>query len=163
MADLDRLQQDLGFVRHTVTHSGRRPPVSHYFLWSAITLCGFVLADLRPPLMGVYWMIAGPLGGLISGYLSFATGKEMYALEDKCVGKGDTACHVMIKTEEARDSSELQGRRGGYGHAARLALKDLPPGSYVLTVSARSRLGEMPSAERQVQFTVTAPRAVPSR
>ncbi|HEY3043834.1 MAG TPA: VWA domain-containing protein [Vicinamibacterales bacterium] len=68
---------------------------------------------------------------------------------------------VMMKTEDARDSSELQGRRGGYGHAARLALKDLPPGSYVLTVSARSRLGGMPSAERQVQFTVTAPGAAP--
>ncbi len=40
------------------------------------------------------------LSGLLSGYLSFATGKEMYALEDKCVGKGDAACHVMIKSEE---------------------------------------------------------------
>jgi hypothetical protein len=62
---------------------------------------------------------------------------------------------VMIKTEEVRDSSELQGQRGGYGHAARLALEDLPPGPYVLTVSARSRLGDMPSVERQVPFTVT--------
>lgn len=70
---------------------------------------------------------------------------------------------VMIKTGEARDSSELQGRPGGYGYAARLAMKDLSPGSYVLTVSARSRLGDMPSAERQVPFTVTAPGAVPSR
>jgi len=63
---------------------------------------------------------------------------------------------VMIKAEEGRDSSELQGRRGGYGYAARLALKDLPPGPYVLTVSARSRLGDTPPAERQVAFTVTA-------
>jgi hypothetical protein len=63
---------------------------------------------------------------------------------------------VVIKAEEARDSSELQGRRGGYGYAARLALKDLPPGPYVLRVSARSRLGDMPTAERQVPFTVTA-------
>ncbi len=39
------------------------------------------------------------LCGLISGYLSFVTGEEMYALEDKCIGKGDTACHVMIKSE----------------------------------------------------------------
>jgi VWFA-related protein len=70
---------------------------------------------------------------------------------------------VMMKAEEARDSSELQGPRGGYGHAARLALKELPPGSYVLTVSARSRLGDMPAAERQVQFSVTAPLAVPAR
>jgi VWFA-related protein len=63
---------------------------------------------------------------------------------------------VVIKAEEARDSSELQGRRGGYGYAARLLLKDLPPGPYVLTVSARSRLGDTPPAERQVAFTVTA-------
>ena len=62
---------------------------------------------------------------------------------------------VMIKAEEARDSSELQGRRGGYGYAARFVLKDLPPGPYVLTVSARSRLGNTPPAERQVAFTVT--------
>ena len=70
---------------------------------------------------------------------------------------------VMIKTDETRDSSELEGRRGGYGYAVRLPLKELPPGSYVLTVSARSRLGDTPSAERQVQFTVTAPGAAPSQ
>ncbi len=40
------------------------------------------------------------LCGLISGYLSFVLDKEMYALEDKCIGKGDTACHVTIKSEE---------------------------------------------------------------
>jgi transcriptional regulator with PAS, ATPase and Fis domain len=40
------------------------------------------------------------LCGLISGYLSFILDKKMYALEDKCIGKGDTACHVMIKSEE---------------------------------------------------------------
>jgi hypothetical protein len=70
---------------------------------------------------------------------------------------------VMIKTEEARDSSELQGGRGGYGHAARLALKELAPGPYVLTVSARSRLGDMPSAERQVPITIVAARATTSQ
>jgi two-component system, NtrC family, response regulator HydG len=40
------------------------------------------------------------LCGLISGYMSFALDKEMYALEDKCIGKGDSACHVTIKSEE---------------------------------------------------------------
>lgn len=48
------------------------------------------------------------LCGLISGYLSFVTGEEMYALEDKCIGKGDTACHVMIKSE-AEWGSEAGG------------------------------------------------------
>jgi len=63
---------------------------------------------------------------------------------------------VLVKTEAVRDSSELQGRRGGYGFATRIPLKELPPGSYVLTVSAKSRLGDTPAAERQTQFTVTA-------
>src|SRR5687767_5873379 len=37
------------------------------------------------------------LCGLASGYLSFATASDVYALEDKCMGKGDPACHVTIK------------------------------------------------------------------
>ncbi len=37
------------------------------------------------------------LCGLLSGYLSFAAGGEVYALEDRCMGRGDTACHVAIK------------------------------------------------------------------
>ncbi len=40
------------------------------------------------------------LCGLASGYLSFATGQEVYALEDRCLGKGDSACHVTLKTAE---------------------------------------------------------------
>ena len=70
---------------------------------------------------------------------------------------------LMLKTDETRDSSELAGSRGGYGYAARLPLKGLAPGPYVLTVSARSRLGDKPSVERQVQFTVTSSGAAPSQ
>jgi len=40
------------------------------------------------------------LCGLASGYLSFVAGKEVYALEDRCMGKGDTACHVMLRSVE---------------------------------------------------------------
>ncbi len=40
------------------------------------------------------------LCGFISGYLSYSLDKEVFALEDKCIGKGDTACHVVIKSEE---------------------------------------------------------------
>jgi VWFA-related protein len=61
---------------------------------------------------------------------------------------------VMFKAEEQRDSTDLGGKSGGYGYAARIPLKDLAPGSYVLTVSAKSRLGNGPASERQVRFTV---------
>jgi len=40
------------------------------------------------------------LCGLAGGYLSVATGKEMVAVEDRCMGRGDAACHVAIKSVE---------------------------------------------------------------
>ena len=64
---------------------------------------------------------------------------------------------VMFKTDETRDSSELQGKSGGYGYTTRVPLKGLSPGIYVLKVEARSRLGASPTAERQVQFRITDP------
>jgi VWFA-related protein len=64
---------------------------------------------------------------------------------------------VMFKADEQRDSSDLGGKSGGYGYAAHIPMKDLAPGAYVLTVSAKSRLGNGPAVERQVRFTVTPP------
>ena len=70
---------------------------------------------------------------------------------------------VVSKVEETRDSAEIQGRRGGYGYSTRLSMKDLQPGAYLLTVSARSRLGNDLPAQRRVPFTVTAARPVSDR
>jgi two-component system response regulator HydG len=44
----------------------------------------------------VCWTISG----LQSGYLSRSTGKEVYVLEDRCMGKGDAACHILGRTRE---------------------------------------------------------------
>lgn len=38
--------------------------------------------------------------GLQSGYLSRSTGKEIYVVEDRCLAKGDAACHVSGRTRE---------------------------------------------------------------
>jgi DNA-binding NtrC family response regulator len=43
------------------------------------------------------WTIAG----LTSGYVSRSAGKEIYVLEDRCVGKGDAACHLTGHSREA--------------------------------------------------------------
>jgi VWFA-related protein len=69
---------------------------------------------------------------------------------------------VLFKNEEARDSADLGGKSGGYGFSTKIPLKDIAPGNYVLTVSAKSRLGSTPPAERQVRLVV-APPLVPSR
>jgi two-component system response regulator HydG len=46
--------------------------------------------------VAVCWTICG----LQSGYLSRATGKEIYVLEDRCLARGDAACHVSGRTRE---------------------------------------------------------------
>jgi len=38
--------------------------------------------------------------GLTSGYLSRTAGKEIYVLEDNCMGKGDAACRLFGRTRE---------------------------------------------------------------
>ena len=68
MADLDRLEQDLGFLRRAVDGAAPRSPASIYFLWAVLVLAGFALVDLNENRVGLYWMIAGPAGGLISAY-----------------------------------------------------------------------------------------------
>jgi transcriptional regulator with PAS, ATPase and Fis domain len=44
----------------------------------------------------VCWTICG----LTSGYISRCTGKEIYVLEDRCMSKGDAACHLLGRTRE---------------------------------------------------------------
>ena len=70
---------------------------------------------------------------------------------------------VLVKTDETRDSTDLGGKRGGYGYTTRVPLKDLALGSYVLKVEAKSRLGNTPPVARELQFTVEAPRSAPAR
>lgn len=40
------------------------------------------------------------LCGLASGYLSRTMGREVYAIEDRCMGKGDSTCHIQVKSRE---------------------------------------------------------------
>jgi two-component system, NtrC family, response regulator HydG len=44
----------------------------------------------------VCWTICG----LTSGYISRSSGKEIYVLEDRCMAKGDAACHLLGRTRE---------------------------------------------------------------
>jgi hypothetical protein len=55
---------------------------------------------------------------------------------------------VVFKADEERSSTDIQGKRGGYGYSAKIPLTGIAPGTYVLKVEARSRLGEGASARR---------------
>ena len=61
---------------------------------------------------------------------------------------------VVFEHNDQRSSSELQGSNGAFVHTIAVPVRDLAPGSYVLTVEARSRLGQ--TASRQIAFDVTA-------
>lgn len=64
---------------------------------------------------------------------------------------------TMFQVEDERDSSELQGAKGGYGYTTRVPLSQIPPGLYVLSVDARSRLGNEGTATRQIVIRVVPP------
>ena len=44
----------------------------------------------------VCWTICG----LMSGYVSHTASKEVYVLEDRCLGEGHAACHLLGRTRE---------------------------------------------------------------
>jgi hypothetical protein len=44
----------------------------------------------------VCWTICG----LMSGYVSHTTSREIYVLEDRCLGEGHAACHLLGRTRE---------------------------------------------------------------
>jgi VWFA-related protein len=60
----------------------------------------------------------------------------------------------MFSATDERSSEELQGKKGGYGYTREFTLGQLPPGRYVLRVSARSLLANGGTATREVEFRV---------
>jgi hypothetical protein len=98
----------------------------------------------------------------------FRAGEELAVLAEVYDNETRTAHRVDITTSLRSDdgrevfkhddehaSSEIGGGRGGYGHLARVPLKGLSPGLYVLKVEARSRLGKGFTVSREVQLRVT--------
>ena len=59
------------------------------------------------------------LCGLKSGYMSKITGRELYVLEDRCIGKGDPACHLVARTRA--EWGEARAAEIGFFEKGRLA------------------------------------------
>jgi len=77
---------------------------------------------------------------------------RLHSVDLSATVRSEDGTKVFVVREE-RNSRDAASGRGGYGYVARIPLKDLAPGRYVLSVEARSRLGGDP-AMREVQFTV---------
>jgi hypothetical protein len=61
---------------------------------------------------------------------------------------------VVFNTAEERRSEEIGPAGGGYGHTAKIPLKSLAPGRYVLRVEARTLLSGGGTAMRELEFSV---------
>jgi VWFA-related protein len=61
---------------------------------------------------------------------------------------------VVFSSRDERRSEELKGAIGTFGHVARVPLKDVAPGRYVLRVDAQSLLANGGSASREIELSV---------
>jgi VWFA-related protein len=61
---------------------------------------------------------------------------------------------TVFRHQEQRSSSELGSTGGGYGYLARIPLSEMAAGLYVLTIEARTSLGDGSPVKREVQFRV---------
>ena len=59
---------------------------------------------------------------------------------------------VVFNLNDVRSSGELEGKRGGYGHALQIPLQGVEPGLYILRTEARSRIDRNAVAMREVPF-----------
>jgi VWFA-related protein len=82
-------------------------------------------------------------------------GSAPHAVDIRTTVQGDDG-RVLFKHEEQRSNSEIGGARGGYGYTARIPLKDLAPGLYLLRVEAHSHLGRELTVSRETQIRVLA-------
>ena len=73
------IKDDIAYVRAAAERSqpGHVPAI--YFLWAVLCLCGFTLVDVVGPAsnwVGVYWLIAGPIGGAVTWWLAVRAGRR---------------------------------------------------------------------------------------
>ena len=59
---------------------------------------------------------------------------------------------VVFNLNDVRSSRELEGKRGGYGHALQIPLQGVEPGLYILRTEARSRIDRNAFTAREVPF-----------
>ena len=100
--DSDEDWQQAGLRLHSLEgHFHVEPPGGNPLSKEGITLVGSYESEQHILYFGRHdETVCWTLCGLISGYLSRTVGKEIFVLEDKCLGKGDVACHLFGRTRE---------------------------------------------------------------
>lgn len=67
-----KIESDIGYVKDLVAKSDNPAlPASFYIIWAVILMVGFSLIDFAPRCVGLFWMIAGSAGGILSAFLAY--------------------------------------------------------------------------------------------
>jgi hypothetical protein len=79
MTNDKQVRDDLSYVRSVVhrAEEGAGNPATIYFLWAIITFIGFAIIDFAPAATGPYWALAGPIGGVASGFLGYRSRRAL--------------------------------------------------------------------------------------
>jgi DNA-binding NtrC family response regulator len=88
--------QGLVVIEQPPAPSAAEPPPFVESIWHESYEAEQHLLHLGPADEPVCWTLAG----FASGYVSFANGREVYCVEDRCSGKGDSACHLVGRFKE---------------------------------------------------------------
>ncbi len=77
MKDESQVREDLSYVRLALQRADATAgdPATIYFVWAAITFFGFAIIDFAPKSTGLYWLVAAPLGGVLSAVLGYRASK----------------------------------------------------------------------------------------
>ena len=77
MTKIDGVEEDLRYVRSVLDEAGKPgSPAGIYYLWAVLSFVGMSLIDFKSEAAGPFWALAGPLGGVASGYLGWRAGRR---------------------------------------------------------------------------------------
>ncbi len=87
MTDKQRIADDIAYVR-AVAERTKVPRITSIFrVWALLALAGFVLVDIADDRrwVGIYWMVAGPAGFVLSWWLGTRASREA-GLRNRALG-----------------------------------------------------------------------------
>jgi two-component system response regulator HydG len=93
------------------------------------------------------------LCGLVSGYLSRATGRDLFAIEDRCTGKGDADCHILLETARRFEEAKLGSQRSERKTAPAARILE-PPDAIIARSPGMRRVMELARLVARVDSTV---------
>ncbi len=99
-----------------------------------------------------------PAGGEITAFVEVYDNQPAppHRLDITTTVKADDGRVVFTHSDE-RNSDELHGTPGAYGYSAHVPMVGWSPGLYVLSIDAKSRVGNAQPVSRVIQFKVVRP------